>query len=130
MMFSLIILKPDCVQMKLHGLLISEILAKWDIAAMDLRTFQGAEIHELYRHLRHLPFWDRIKDFMLSGPAVPLIVKSEESSIQEVREYAMQVRNRFVFNVTNRAANIIHSTEKPEDAYRECDLMFPGVQLW
>lgn len=130
-MYSLIILKPDAVKARLHGLLIAEINAKWNIAAMELKHLTEHQVAGLYGHLEGKPFWPRILSVMTMWMSVPIIVQSDEATVNEVRMYALEVRDRMhlVVRESNPSLNVIHATGRPEQAIFECSLVFPGFSF-
>lgn len=131
-MYSLVVIKPDAVLRGLHGHLISELCTLWQIKAMELRSLTPYEVQQLYPHHTNKDWWPRVESFMISGPSVLVIVEfGFENTCSDVRVWALEQRQRYVHKDrdSNPAINIVHATEHPEEAYRECDLMFPGVQL-
>ena len=73
---SLIILKPDCMQRKLVGQVISRFEnIGLNISACKIMTLDKELLKEHYAHLVHLPFYHEIEEFMMTCPVMVLVLE-------------------------------------------------------
>ena len=83
---TLILLKPDCLQNKIVGQVISRFEAKgYQIKATKMLQLDDALLQEHYAHVADLPFFPEIASFMSSCPVIALILEGE-GVIQGVRD--------------------------------------------
>ena len=83
---TLILLKPDCLQNKIVGQVISRFEAKgYQIKATKMLQLDDGLLQEHYAHVADLPFFPEIASFMSSCPVIALILEGE-GVIQGVRD--------------------------------------------
>ncbi|MFE0457713.1 nucleoside-diphosphate kinase [Kitasatospora sp. NPDC058965] len=131
---TLVLLKPDAVRRGLAGEIISRIERKagWQLAAVELRTFDRATLEQHYAEHVGKPFYEPLLTFMSEGPSIALIVAGE-NVIPGVRALAgatdpLQagpgtIRGDFA---TITRENLIHASDSPESAEREIKIFFPA----
>jgi nucleoside-diphosphate kinase len=131
---SLVLLKPDAVRRGLVGEIVSRIERKagWTLAAMELRTLDGATLAQHYGEHVGKPFYEPLVEFMASGPVVAMIVEGE-SVIEGIRALAGKtnpleagpgtIRGDFA---TITRENLIHASDSDESAEREIKIFFPA----
>lgn len=126
-----IMLKPDAVERRLIGEVISRIEKKgYRILNAKLMELDKEIIAEHYAHLTDKPFYPELEGFMLSGPVFGMIVEGEQA-IQGMR--AMMgptnvfeaapgtIRGDYASNLTK---NIVHGSDAPETAEEEIARFF------
>lgn len=75
-----IMLKPDAVERRLVGEIISRIEDKgYSIIQAKLMTLTKDVIADHYAHLTDQPFYPKLEKYMLSGPVFGLVVEGEEA---------------------------------------------------
>ncbi len=129
-------IKPDAVA-KGHA---GEILAMIEqngfrVAGMKLRRIQKAEAEAFYEVHKARPFYSGLVSFMTEGPAVVLVLESE-NAIAKWRELMGAtnpanasegtVRKRFAENIER---NSVHGSDAPETAAQEIPFFFTGAEL-
>jgi nucleoside diphosphate kinase len=97
--------------------------SKFRIKKLVKRKLFTQEVQNLYPHHRNKDFFPRILEAMLFDTS---IIMSVEGWCVDVRTEALNIRSDWGGIEENKAFNLIHATERPEDAIRELDLMFPG----
>ena len=82
---TLILLKPDCLENKVAGQVISRFEEKnYEIVATRMIQLDDALLREHYAHVADLPFFPEIAEFMSSRPVIAMILEGE-NVIQGVR---------------------------------------------
>ena len=83
---TLILLKPDCLENKIAGQVISRFENQgYSIMASKMIQLDDELLQEHYAHVAHLPFFPDIAAFMSSRPVMALILEGE-NVIQGVRD--------------------------------------------
>ena len=131
---TLVLIKPDAVRRGLIG----EILARLErkglaIDAMRLRTMDRALADRHYAEHVEKPFYPPLRDFMLSGPLVSLVVSGDEA-IAVVRALVGATDGRKAaagtirgdLSLSNRE-NLVHASDSTDSAKREIALWFPDL---
>ena len=131
---TLVLIKPDAVRRGLVG----EILARLErkglvIDAMRLRTMDVALADQHYAEHVDKAFYPPLRDFMVAGPLVSLIVSGDEA-IAVVRALVGATDGRKAaagtvrgdLSLSNRE-NLVHASDSPDSAKREIALWFPDV---
>ncbi|SFB99015.1 nucleoside-diphosphate kinase [Streptomyces aidingensis] len=131
---SLVLLKPDAVRRGLIGEIIRRIEAKagWTITALELRSLDRGTLETHYAEHAGKPFYEPLLEFMVSGPAVVMIVEGERV-IEGLRALAGptdpvaaapgSIRGDFGTIVRE---NLIHASDSAESAERELKIFFPS----
>ena len=130
---TLVLIKPDAVRRGLVG----EVLARFErkgltIETMVLRTMDGELADRHYADHLEKPFYPPLKEFMISGPLVALILGGD-SAIDVVRTLVGATDGRAAaagtirgdFSLSNRE-NLVHASDSPDSAAREIALWFPA----
>lgn len=128
---TLIILKPDCMQRQLAGLVISRFEnAGLCIANCKIMALGGDLLAEHYAHLVHLPFFPEIAQFMGSAP-VMVIVLEGNNAVERVRNLLGPTDSQKAPAGTIRGdlgldkmRNIAHASDSQEAAEREVARFF------
>ncbi|MGE0713767.1 MAG: nucleoside-diphosphate kinase [Planctomycetota bacterium] len=137
---TLILLKPDAVQRRLIGRILSRFEDKGlRIAGMKLMQVTEALAAEHYKEHKARPFYPGLVKFITSSPVVALCVEGPHA-IQVCRDMmgatfgfkANPGTIRGDFGVSNQY-NLVHGSDGPEAAERELGLYFPkgeGICSW
>ena len=126
-----IMLKPDAVERRLVGEIISRIEDKgYSIIQAKLMTLTKDVIADHYAHLTDQPFYSKLENYMLSGPVFGLVVEGEEA-IQGMRSMMGPtnvfdaapgtIRGDFATDLTY---NVIHGSDSLESANIEIRRFF------
>jgi nucleoside-diphosphate kinase len=131
---TLIILKPDCMEKRVAGEVISRFeKAGFDIVASKVTQLDGPILREHYAHVADKPFFPEIEAFMSSRPVMPMILRGEDV-IAEVRDLlgptdstkaeAGTIRGDLG---TDMMKNVVHASDGPETAAAEKKRFFPEL---
>ena len=131
---TLIILKPDCMEKRIAGEVISRFeKAGFDIVAAKVMQLDSAVLNKHYAHISDLPFFPEIKDFMSERPVIVLVL-SGENVITKVRELlgptdSTQAAKGTIRGDlgTDKMRNIAHASDSPEAAKAEKARFFPEL---
>ena len=131
---TLVLLKPDAVQRGLVG----EILGRYErkgltIVALEHRTIDGELADTHYAEHVGKDFYPPLRDFVLSGPLVALVLEGDEA-VQVVRDLNGATDGRKAapgtirgdLSLSNRY-NLVHGSDSPESATREISIWFPAL---
>ena len=128
---TLILLKPDCLQNKVAGKVISRFEEKgYGIIATRMIQLDDALLREHYAHVADLPFFPEIAEFMSSRPVLAMIVEGEKI-VQGVRDLLGPTDSTTAPEGTirgdlgtDRMRNVVHASDSPENAQIEIDRFF------
>lgn len=128
---TLILLKPDCLQNKIVGQVISRFEAKgYQIKATKMLQLDDALLQEHYAHVADLPFFPEIASFMSSCPVIALILEGE-GVIQGVRDLLGPTDSNAAPTGTirgdlgtDRMKNVVHASDSEASATIEISRFF------
>jgi len=131
---TLIILKPDCIENRVVGEVISRFeKAGFDIVAAKVMQLDSALLHEHYAHVADKPFFPNIEAFMSKCPVLVMILRGE-SAIARVRELLGPTNSKEAPKGTIRGdlgtdmmRNVVHASDSPETAAAEKKRFFPEL---
>ncbi|TWT94351.1 nucleoside-diphosphate kinase [Neorhodopirellula pilleata] len=128
---SLILLKPDCVQRRLIGEILSRFEAK-GLQIVGLKMIQVTPELSRQHYAEHVekPFYQSLEDFITSAPVVAVALEGLEA-ITVVRDMLGATNGlkaapgtiRGDFS-SSRQMNLVHASDSPESAERELNLYF------
>ncbi|MEZ6100027.1 MAG: nucleoside-diphosphate kinase [Pirellulaceae bacterium] len=134
---TLVLLKPDCVQRRLMGRVLSRFEDKgFNVVAMKMLqvTPDLAKLH--YAEHVSKPFYPGLEAFITASPIVALVVEGLEA-IRVVRDIlgatsglkaaAGTIRGDFS---SSRQMNLVHASDGPEAAAREIALYFSKDEIF
>lgn len=134
---TLVLLKPDAVQRRLVGRIISRFEDKGlKIVGMKLMqvTRELAERH--YAEHREKPFFSELVSFITSSPIVAMVVEGP-GAISEVRRLMGKTNPREAAPGTIRGdyglsitQNLVHGSDSPESAAREIPIFFSEGEIF
>ena len=133
---SLVLLKPDCVQRRLIGKIISRFEEKAiNIIAMKLIQVTPELAKKHYAEHVEKPFYPGLEEFITGAPVVAMVVEGLEV-IRVVREMlgatnglkaaAGTIRGDYS---SSRQMNLVHASDGPEASQREIDLYFSSSEI-
>lgn len=133
---TLVLLKPDCVQRRLMGKIISRFEEKGlKIAAMKMIRVSPELSREHYAEHVEKPFYPSLESFITSAPVVAMAIDGLEV-IQVVRDIlgatsglkadAGTIRGDYS---SSRQMNLVHASDSEASATRELNLYFSPEEL-
>ncbi|BAN02149.1 nucleoside-diphosphate kinase [Ilumatobacter coccineus] len=132
---TLVLLKPDTVERKLIGEVVSRFESKnLDIVAMDLRTLDADTLARHYEEHVGKGFYGELVEFMSRGPVLAMVVEGPEDTWQVVRNMMGATNPRDAAPGTIRGdlgilftENLVHGSDSLESATREIGIFFPNL---
>jgi nucleoside-diphosphate kinase len=143
---TLILLKPDCIQRRLAGRVITRLEDKGlNIIAMKMLRVTPELAKRHYAEHVAKGWYPSLEAFVTSGPIVALLAEGPEA-IRVVREMVGATNGRNAAPGTirgdygcSRQMNLVHASDGPEAAAREIAIFFrpeefcestPALQSW
>jgi nucleoside-diphosphate kinase len=131
---TLIILKPDCMEKRVAGEVISRFeAAGFEIVAAKIMELDSPILREHYAHVADKPFFPEIEAFMSSRPVMPMLLQGEDV-IAKVRELLGPTNSAEAPAGTIRGdlgtdmmRNVVHASDGPETAAAEKKRFFPEL---
>ncbi|MFN9880417.1 MAG: nucleoside-diphosphate kinase, partial [Planctomycetota bacterium] len=123
---TLILLKPDCVQRRLIGRIISRFEEKGlNIIAMKMMQVTPELSKQHYAEHVNKPFYPNLESFITAAPIVAMVLEGLDA-IRVVREMLGKTNGlqatpgtiRGDFS-SSRQMNLVHASDGPEAATRE-----------
>ena len=125
------IIKPDAFKLEHSGSIIKMIeKAGFKLLKMKLVSLTKEKASEFYKTHKEKPFYDRLCDYMSSGPIIVMKL-SKNNAIEDFRKLIGStnpqdaaegtIRNLFA---TSIEANAIHGSDSNENAVIESDFFF------
>lgn len=132
---TLVLLKPDAVERKLAGQVISRFEDKnLDIVAMELRSLDADTLAKHYEEHVGKGFYGELVEFMSRGPVVAMVIEGPEDTWQVVRNMMGATNPRDAAPGTIRGdlgilftENLVHGSDSLESATREIGIFFPNL---
>ncbi len=134
---TLILLKPDCVQRRLMGKIISRFEEK-GLNLIGLKMLQVTPALAKQHYAEHVqkPFYPGLEKFITASPIVAIVIEGLEA-IRVIREMlgatsglkaaAGTIRGDYS---SSRQMNLVHASDGPEAAAREIALYFKNEELF
>ncbi len=134
---TLVLVKPDGVERGLIGEIISRFERRClKIAGLKMLKFDEALVKTHYAEHVEKPFFPDLKEFVMRGPVVALVVEGEDA-IELVRTMMGKtkytdaapgtIRGDYAYSFTE---NLIHGSDSAESAARELALYFNDNELY
>ncbi len=132
---TLVLLKPDTVERKLMGQVISRFEAKnLDIVAMELRQLDADTLARHYEEHVGKGFYGELVEFMSRGPSVAMVIEGPEDTWEVVRTMVGATNPRGAAPGTIRGdlgilftENLVHGSDSLQSAQREIAIFFPNL---
>ena len=133
---SLVLLKPDCVQRRLVGTIISRFEEKAiNIIAMKLIQVTPELSKQHYAEHVEKPCYPGLEEFITGAPVVAMVVEGLEV-IRVVREMLGATNGLKAASGTirgdfssSRQMNLVHASDGPEASAREISLYFADDEI-
>lgn len=133
---TLVLLKPDCVQRRLMGRIISRFEDKGlNLIAMKLMRVTPDLAKRHYAEHVNKPFYPGLERFITGAPVLAIVVEGLEV-IRVIREMlgatsglkasAGTIRGDYS---ASRQMNLVHASDGPEAAKREIELYFKSDEI-
>ena len=128
---SLVLLKPDCVERRLMGQVISRFESKGlSIVAMKMLRVTPELAKQHYAEHVSKPFYPSLEAFITSAPIVALAIEGLDA-IRLIRDMLGATNGLKAAPGTIRGdwsssqqMNLVHASDSPESAQRELQLYF------
>ncbi|MDQ1490432.1 MAG: nucleoside-diphosphate kinase [Actinomycetota bacterium] len=128
---TLVICKPDAVERRLVGEIVSRLERKGlRVAAMRMETISKEVAGQHYGEHQGKPFYDDLVAFITRGPAVLMVVEGTEAfSVVRTLMGATNPRQAAPGTIRGDLAielteNLVHGSDSPDSAAREIGLFF------
>ena len=133
---TLVLLKPDCVQRRLMGQIISRFEDKGlNIIAMKMIRVTSAQSREHYAEHVEKPFYPSLEQFITSAPVVAMAVDGLDV-IKVVREMLGATSGLKAASGTIRGdysssqqMNLVHASDSEASAVKELKLYFEASEM-
>ncbi|REK10789.1 MAG: nucleoside-diphosphate kinase [Planctomycetota bacterium] len=133
---TLILLKPDCIQRRLAGRILTRFEDKGlNIVALKMIRVTPELSKEHYAEHVEKPFYPTLESFITGAPVIAAIIEGLEA-IRVVREMlgatsglkaaAGTIRGDYS---SSRQMNLVHASDGPEAAKREIKLYFKPEEI-
>lgn len=133
---SLILLKPDAVQRRLCGQIITRLEDKGlKLIAMKMLQVTKELAAQHYEEHVEKSFYPLLEEFITSGPVIAMVVEGPEA-VSVVRGMMGQTNGRDSAPGTirgdfglSRQVNLMHGSDGPEAAQREMKIYFKPEEI-
>ena len=133
---TLVLLKPDAVNRRLIGDIISRFEKKGlKIVAMKMLWLSREKAEKHYEVHKDKPFYESLIDYITSGPIVAMVLEGDRA-IEVVRKMMGKtngieaepgtIRGDFAMSIQN---NLVHGSDSEESAKREIPIFFDDSEL-
>ncbi len=134
---TFVLLKPDCVQRRLMGRVLTRFEDKGlNLIALKMLQVTPALAQKHYAEHVNKPFYPGLEEFITGSPIVAMVIEGLEA-IRVVRDMlgatsglqaaAGTIRGDFS---SSRQMNLVHASDGPESAQREIALYFGDDELF
>jgi len=131
---TLVLIKPDGVQRRVIGDIISRIERKGlRIAALELKNVDDALARAHYAEHADKPFFGSLLEFITSGPVVAAVLEGPRAiaAFRQIAGGTDPVEKAAPGTIRGDLGletqfNLVHGSDSPESAAREIGLWFPA----
>lgn len=133
---TLLLIKPDGVQRKFVGEIISRLENRgWDLVGMKLMTVSRELAEQHYGEHKAKPFFGELIDYITEGPIVAMAWRGDQvitamrtmmGKTNPIEAAPGTIRGDLANNFTR---NMVHGSDSPESAEREVALFFSANEL-
>ncbi|ADT98722.1 MULTISPECIES: nucleoside-diphosphate kinase [Mycolicibacterium] len=132
---TLVLIKPDGVQRRLIGEIISRIEAKGlAIVALELKNVGDDTARAHYAEHEGKPFFASLLEFITSGPVVAAVLEGPRAiaAFRQLAGGTDPVEKAIPGTIRGDLGletqfNLVHGSDSPDSAAREIALWFPGL---
>ncbi|MFM9000057.1 MAG: nucleoside-diphosphate kinase [Opitutia bacterium] len=133
---TLIILKPDCMERRLAGIVLARFeAAGFEIQSCKMTRLSPSVLREHYSHVADKPFYPDIEAFMSSRPVI-VAVLTGDNVISRVRELLGPTNSKLAPKGTIRGdygtemmRNVCHASDSPAAAEAEIRRFFRSDEV-
>ena len=134
---TFVIYKPDCMEKRLVGTVLSRFeAAGFDVVGCKMVQLSPAVLREHYAHVAHLPFYPNIEKFMHSRPVILMALQGRDI-VQRVRDLLGPTDSRKAPKGTIRGdfgtesmKNVVHASDSVENAKTELARFFKPEEFF
>ena len=134
---TFVIFKPDCMEKRLVGTVLSRFeAAGFDVVGCKMARLTPALLREHYSHVADKPFYPEIEQFMSSRPVIMLALRGADV-VQKVRDLLGPTDSRKAAKGTIRGdfgtemmKNVVHASDSDENAKVELARFFKADELF
>lgn len=133
---SYVMVKPDGVQRKLVGEIISRFESKgYKIKGLKMTQCSRQLAEEHYAELKDRPFFPNLVEYITSGPVVCIALEGKDvvsaarnliGVTNPVEAAPGSIRGDFGID---KGRNVVHGSDSPENGLREIELWFTPQEL-
>ncbi|MCC6414543.1 MAG: nucleoside-diphosphate kinase [Opitutaceae bacterium] len=133
---TFVIYKPDCMQQRHVGVVLSRFeAAGFDVVGCKMTCLSAALLREHYAHVADKPFYPEIEAFMSSRPVIIMALQGE-GIVQKVRDLLGPTDSRKAAKGTIRGdfgtemmKNVVHASDSDENAGIELARFFKPEEI-
>ena len=134
---TFVIFKPDCMEKRLVGTVLSRFeAAGFAIVGCKMARLTPALLREHYAHVADKPFYPEIEQFMSSRPVIMAALQGDDV-VQKVRDLLGPTDSRKAPKGTIRGdfgtemmKNVVHASDSDENAKIELARFFKPEELF
>ncbi|HJY63128.1 MAG TPA: nucleoside-diphosphate kinase [Ignavibacteria bacterium] len=133
---TLAILKPDCLEKKVHAKVIQQIIdAGFTIKGMRLLRLTKESAQKFYEIHKERAFYNDLVVYMTSGPAIPMCLEKDNAvesfrkligATNPVNAEEGTIRKLYAESIER---NIVHGSDSNENAAKEISHFFDANDL-
>ena len=133
---TLAILKPDCLQKKIQGRVIQQIIdAGFRIIGMRLVHLSEPSARKFYEVHKERAFYNNLVEYMTSGPVIAMALERENAvadfrkligATDPAKAEKGTIRKLYADSIEH---NIVHGSDSPENAIKEIGHFFREEDL-
>jgi nucleoside-diphosphate kinase len=134
---TFVIFKPDCMEKRLVGTVLSRFeAAGFNVVGCKMAKLTPALLREHYAHVADKPFYPEIEQFMSSRPVIMVALQGNDV-VQKVRDLLGPTDSRKAAKGTIRGdfgtemmKNVVHASDSDENAKAELARFFKADELY
>ena len=134
---TFVIFKPDCMEKRLVGTVLSRFeAAGFDVIGCKMTRLTSALLREHYAHVADKPFYPEIENFMSSRPVI-MVALQGANIVQRVRDLLGPTDSRKAAKGTIRGdfgtemmKNVVHASDSVDNAKAELARFFTADELY
>ena len=134
---TFVIFKPDCMEKRLVGAVLSRFeAAGFNVVGCKMAKLTPALLREHYAHVADKPFYPEIEQFMSSRPVIMIALQGQDV-VQKVRDLLGPTDSRKAAKGTIRGdfgtemmKNVVHASDSDENAKIELARFFKSDELY
>lgn len=133
---TFVMIKPDGVSRRLIGECIKRLEQRgFKLVAIKMQVLSREKAEEHYREHKGKDFFERLIEFITSGPTVQMVWEGEDAIAQirnmvgatnPLKASPGTIRGDFALITQN---NVIHASDSPQSAEREIGLYFSPQEV-